>query len=117
MRKINADVGAHIAVNDEKMKKMEDLLMAFMDPMPADVRDSYIAPKAKTTNDRFDLLIKTVVTKTSAKIKASGIDEECGELQRLLDDLISERDEHDEELRKKQDANKAVKRMSERTKS
>lgn len=76
MRNIIADVGAHTTMRNKKMKKKRNVFTVVMEFIQLDVRDSYVAPKAKVANDRFDLMIKIRRTDNSRNRKAGGIEEE-----------------------------------------
>lgn len=94
---------AHLARHGEAQNRFEDVLKRFIPSIPDDMWHTTTKPTWKSLNDRYKKIISDHRTATRANLAASGIVEERGEREQLLDDILLIVNENEEERRAERD--------------
>ena len=86
--------GAHLAALGKTEEKFTSVLTTFLATPEFLSRSANVPPfKLKTVRDRFKELVKERRVVVKRKVAASGIAEEHGEMEQLLDSIIEEVDD------------------------
>lgn len=100
--------GCHLAAHGKMQSKYEEAIPHFVQSAPLHTLDNVQQPSWKTLSDRFKKIVEEHRTARKRNERATGISEEYGEREQLLDDLLLEIDEHEENIREKNEEKTAL---------
>lgn len=89
--------GAHVAEHGHLDAVFEEVRKTFIQNLPPSTWTTHSKPSVKTLRDKFRYMMRARRTVDRSNAGASGIAEDITETDQVLDDLITEKDEEEEE--------------------